>query len=105
MNTPDEILAQLNEPQQDAVKTIQGPLMVIAGAGSGKTRVLTYRIAYMLQQGINPFSILALTFTNKAASEMKNRIREIVGEPSAKSVTMGTFHSVFYKILRVEAEK
>mgnify|MGYP003546903597 FL=1 len=79
MNTPDEILAQLNEPQQDAVKTIQGPLMVIAGAGSGKTRVLTYRIAYMLQQGINPFSILALTFTNKAASEMKNRIREIVG--------------------------
>ena len=60
MNTPDEILAQLNEPQQDAVKTIQGPLMVIAGAGSGKTRVLTYRIAYMLQQGINPFSILAL---------------------------------------------
>lgn len=105
MNTPDEILAQLNEPQQDAVKTIQGPLMVIAGAGSGKTRVLTYRIAYMLMQGINPFSILALTFTNKAAAEMKSRIREIVGEASAKAVMMGTFHSVFYKILRVEAEK
>lgn len=105
MNVNDDFLNQLNEPQRDAVQTINGPLMVIAGAGSGKTRVLTYRIAYMLTQGITPYSILALTFTNKAASEMKTRIREIVGEDSAKAVMMGTFHSVFYKILRVEAEK
>lgn len=105
MNNVDEILSKLNEPQREAVQNINGPLMVIAGAGSGKTRVLTYRIAYMLSQGINPFQILALTFTNKAAAEMKNRILDIVGETRAKSVMMGTFHSVFYKILRVEGEK
>ncbi|MDR2980496.1 MAG: UvrD-helicase domain-containing protein [Bacteroidales bacterium] len=105
MSKEEKILSQLNETQQDAVSKIDGPLMVIAGAGSGKTRVLTYRIAYMLTKGINPFNILALTFTNKAANEMKERIRLLVGDASAKAVNMGTFHSVFYKILRVEAEK
>ena len=105
MNPQNSFLTQLNESQQQAVKTTDGPLMVIAGAGSGKTRVLTYRIAYMLTQGINPYRILALTFTNKAANEMKERIFKLVGDAQAKAVTMGTFHSVFYKILRVECEK
>ncbi|MDL2297253.1 UvrD-helicase domain-containing protein [Bacteroidales bacterium OttesenSCG-928-B11] len=105
MNHEEKILSELNKTQQDAVSKIDGPLMVIAGAGSGKTRVLTYRIAYMLTKGINPFNILALTFTNKAANEMKERIKNLVGDASAKAVNMGTFHSVFYKILRVEGEK
>lgn len=105
MNSPNFFLTQLNDSQQQAVKIIDGPLMVIAGAGSGKTRVLTYRIAHMLTQGINPYRILALTFTNKAANEMKDRIFKLVGDAQAKSVTMGTFHSVFYRILRVECEK
>jgi len=105
MNTEQTILSQLNVSQQEAVKKIEGPLMVIAGAGSGKTRVLTYRIAYMLSKGIVPYQILALTFTNKAAAEMKDRIFKLVGDAQAKAVVMGTFHSVFYKILRVEAEK
>jgi DNA helicase II / ATP-dependent DNA helicase PcrA len=105
MKNHNSILESLNEPQQKAVTHIEGPLMVIAGAGSGKTRVLTYRIAYMLSQGINPYHVLALTFTNKAASEMRERIYNLVGEASAKAVMMGTFHSVFYKILRVEGEK
>lgn len=105
MNSETTILSQLNETQREAVKQIDGPLMVIAGAGSGKTRVLTYRIAYMLLKGINPFNILALTFTNKAASEMKERIHTIVGDGLSKAVNMGTFHSVFYRILRVEGEK
>ena len=101
-NTVTNLLEQLNPPQQDAVKTIQGPVMVIAGAGSGKTRALTYRIAYMLQQGIDSFSILALTFTNKAAREMKERVISLVGDREGRNVWMGTFHSVFAKILRVE---
>ncbi|MCQ2271778.1 MAG: UvrD-helicase domain-containing protein [Bacteroidales bacterium] len=102
MDKAAELLSQLNDVQQSAVKQIDGPLMVIAGAGSGKTRVLTYRIAYMLTQGINPFQILALTFTNKAAGEMKERIFKLVGDSNAKAVSMGTFHSIFYRIIRVE---
>ncbi|MCF8365184.1 MAG: UvrD-helicase domain-containing protein [Bacteroidales bacterium] len=95
-------LNNLNEVQQQAVKNFEGPAMVIAGAGSGKTRVLTYRVAYMLSKGIDPFSILALTFTNKAAREMKDRILNLVGSTDAKSVWMGTFHSVFARVLRVD---
>ncbi len=98
-------LEQLNESQQAAVKYYEGPVMVIAGAGSGKTRVLIYRIAYMIDQGIDPFNILALTFTNKAAKEMKNRIVSIVGDGEAKNVWMGTFHSIFARILRIEGYK
>ncbi len=98
MNTLD----QLNDAQKVAVANYQGPSMVIAGAGSGKTRVLTYRVAYLLQQGIDPFSILALTFTNKAAREMKERILNLVGSTDARSVWMGTFHSIFARVLRVE---
>ena len=105
MNSDSELLSQLNETQQEAVRQIEGPLMVIAGAGSGKTRVLTYRIAYMLMKGITPYGILALTFTNKAAKEMKERINVLVGDVLAKSVNMGTFHSVFYRILRMEGDK
>jgi len=98
-------LDQLNDVQQNAVKQIEGPVMVLAGAGSGKTRVLTYRIAHLIELGIDPFNILSLTFTNKAAREMKSRVGSIVGESLAKSLWMGTFHSVFAKILRFEAEK
>ena len=106
MTSEEKILSELNEQQQVAVSQTEGPVMVLAGAGSGKTRVLTYRIAYMLAvNNISPFRILALTFTNKAAAEMRERIIQLVGGETAKSVTMGTFHSVFYKILRVEAEK
>jgi DNA helicase-2/ATP-dependent DNA helicase PcrA len=105
MSREQEILGQLNEAQRQAVMQINGPVMVVAGAGSGKTRVLTYRIAYMLTQGISPYSILALTFTNKAAAEMKERIYTLVGDSQAKAVAMGTFHSVFYRILRTEGEK
>lgn len=95
-------LDELNEAQKQAVKNFEGPAMVIAGAGSGKTRVLTFRVAYMLQQGIDAFNVLALTFTNKAAREMKERILQIVGNTDAKSVWMGTFHSVFARVLRVD---
>ncbi|HNR19667.1 MAG TPA: 3'-5' exonuclease [Bacteroidia bacterium] len=97
-------IEQLNEPQQQAVQHIKGPAMIIAGAGSGKTRVLTYRIVHLMQHGVDPFNILSLTFTNKAAREMKNRIAEIVGD-EARNLWMGTFHSVFARILRVESEK
>lgn len=100
-----EILSQLNDSQQAAVREISGPVMVIAGAGSGKTRVLTYRIAYMLEKGIVPWRILALTFTNKAAREMTERIMKLIGDQRAKAVQMGTFHSVFLRILRAEADK
>tara|TARA_A100001011_G_scaffold251572_1_gene259753 strand:+ start:18607 stop:20943 length:2337 start_codon:yes stop_codon:yes gene_type:complete len=98
-------LNELNETQLEPVLHKDGPLMVIAGAGSGKTRVLTYRIAHLMKQGVDPFSILSLTFTNKASREMKARILELVGEGEAKNLWMGTFHSVFARILRQEADK
>jgi DNA helicase-2/ATP-dependent DNA helicase PcrA len=97
-------LDELNDVQYKAVTTINGPVMVIAGPGSGKTRVLTYRIAYMMEQGINPRNILTLTFTNKAAREMKERLEKVVGQQS-NYVWAGTFHSIFAKILRIEADK
>jgi DNA helicase-2/ATP-dependent DNA helicase PcrA len=100
-----EYLKQLNDAQLAPVLQKDGAMIVIAGAGSGKTRVLTYRIAYLMSQGVDAFSILALTFTNKAAREMKKRISQIVGSSEAKNLWMGTFHSVFAKILRFEAER
>ncbi len=90
-----DILDQLNKEQRKAVEAVEGPVMVIAGAGSGKTRVLTYRVAHLLNQGVDPFNVLALTFTNKAAREMKERIIKLVGNADAKNVWMGTFHSIF----------
>jgi DNA helicase-2/ATP-dependent DNA helicase PcrA len=99
-----DYLTHLNSSQRQAVEQTEGPLMVIAGAGSGKTRVLTCRIAHLINQGIDPFHILSLTFTNKAAKEMKDRIQDIVGA-EAKNIWMGTFHSVFAKILRFESDK
>ncbi len=105
MSPEQSYLKELNEAQQQPVLHKDGPLMVIAGAGSGKTRVLTYRIAYLMQQGVDAFSILALTFTNKAAREMKTRIADLVGASEAKNLWMGTFHSVFARLLRAEADK
>lgn len=101
----ENYLAELNEAQRAPVLQKDGAMIVIAGAGSGKTRVLTYRIAYLMSQGVDPFNILSLTFTNKAAREMKNRIAKIVGSSEAKNLWMGTFHSIFAKILRFEADK
>lgn len=101
----EDYLKLLNPPQQQAVLQKDGPMMIIAGAGSGKTRVLTYKIAHLIQHGVDPFQILSLTFTNKAAKEMKNRIARVVGDTMAKSIWMGTFHAVFAKILRFEADK
>ena len=99
-----DLLKDLNEAQRAAVEYIDGPSLVIAGAGSGKTRVLTYKIAYLLSQGMKPWSIMALTFTNKAAREMKERIGQLVGNDLAQHLYMGTFHSIFSRILRAEAE-
>ncbi len=101
-NTPTKFLKELNQEQYDAVIQTNGPVMVIAGAGSGKTRVLTYRIAYLLANGIDPFNILALTFTNKAAREMKERVIRLIGDSQGRNVWMGTFHSIFAKILRID---
>ena len=100
-----QYLSQLNEAQLAPTLQKEGPMIIIAGAGSGKTRVLTYRIAYLMSEGVDPFNILSLTFTNKAAREMKTRISSIVGDSEAKNLWMGTFHSVFAKILRIEADK
>lgn len=97
------LTSELNPEQRKAVEQIEGPCMIVAGAGSGKTRVLTYKIAFLIESGINPFEMLALTFTNKAANEMKQRIHKLVGS-SAENIWMGTFHSVFAKILRIEAQ-
>lgn len=104
MDLLNDLLNDLNESQRKAVEYIDGPSLVIAGAGSGKTRVLTYKIAYLLQQGVKPWSIMALTFTNKAAREMKERIGKLVGQELAQHLYMGTFHSIFSRILRAEAQ-
>ena len=98
----EDFLKGLNKEQYDAVVQTDGPVMVIAGAGSGKTRVLTYRVAHLLKKGVDPFNVLALTFTNKAAREMKERVMTLIGDGDARNVWMGTFHSVFAKILRFE---
>ncbi len=99
------LLSHLNGVQKDAVEYTDGPSMIIAGAGSGKTRVLTYKIAHLIEKGVDPFQIMALTFTNKAAREMKERIEHLVRGTEARNVWMGTFHSIFARILRIEAEK
>lgn len=99
-----DYLAGLNPQQRAAVENTEGPVMIVAGAGSGKTRVITYRVAHLIEKGVDPFNILVLTFTNKASKEMRERIQKVVGN-EAKNIWMGTFHSVFAKILRVEAEK
>ena len=104
-NTMEDYLQKLNTEQRLAVQHLKGPLMVIAGAGSGKTRVLTYRIVHLLKSGVNPHNILSLTFTNKASKEMRTRIENIAGQSDARNLWIGTFHSVFSKILRFEAEK
>jgi len=101
----ENFLNELNDAQKGPVLHKDGPLMVIAGAGSGKTRVLTYRIAHLMKQGVDPFNILALTFTNKAAREMKKRIAELVGASEAKNLWMGTFHSIFARLLRFDGDK
>jgi len=105
MTMAKDFLDDLNREQRQAVEAVEGPVMIIAGAGSGKTRVLTYRVANLLRLGVDPFNILALTFTNKAAREMKERITRIVGNSDARNVWMGTFHSIFARILRFEGER
>src|SRR6187549_3535972 len=100
-----DYLAGLNEPQKEAVLHVNGPLMIVAGAGSGKTKVLTTRIIHLMENGVDAFNILALTFTNKAAKEMKERVEKILGNGEARNLYIGTFHSVFARILRFEADK
>src|SRR3954462_3799851 len=101
----EDYLQGLNDRQREAVLHITGPLMIVAGAGSGKTKVLTTRIAHLMFKGVDSFNILALTFTNKAAAEMKERIEKILGNNEARNLYVGTFHSVFARILRAEANK
>src|SRR6201991_885317 len=100
-----DYLKELNERQREAVLHVNGPIMIVAGAGSGKTKVLTTRIAHLMAQGVDAFNILALTFTNKAAKEMKERVERILGNQEARNLYIGTFHSVFARILRGEANK
>src|SRR3954465_5848882 len=100
-----EYLAGLNEQQRTAVEHIDGPLMIVAGAGSGKTKVLTTRIAHLMDNGVDSFNILALTFTNKAAAEMKERVERTLGNTEARNLYIGTFHSVFARVLRAEAPR
>src|ERR1700704_3518507 len=100
-----DYLKGLNEQQREAVLHLEGPLMIVAGAGSGKTKVLTTRIAHLMAQGVDAFHILALTFTNKAAKEMKERVEKILGNNEARNLYIGTFHSVFARILRGEAHR
>src|SRR6201981_1801340 len=100
-----DYLAGLNDAQKEAVLYTEGPLMIVAGAGSGKTKVLTTRIAHLMANGVDSFNILALTFTNKAAAEMKERVEKILGNTEARNLYIGTFHSVFARILRAEAHR
>src|SRR6185503_6240188 len=100
-----DYLRDLNERQKEAVLHVDGPLMIVAGAGSGKTKVLTTRVAHLMANGVDAFNILALTFTNKAAKEMKERVERILGNNEARNLYIGTFHSVFARILRFEADK
>src|SRR6059058_6191939 len=100
-----DYLQGLNEPQKEAVLHVDGPIMIVAGAGSGKTKVLTTRIAHLMAKGVDAFNILALTFTNKAAAEMKERIEHILGNREARNLYIGTFHAVFARIMRAEAHR
>src|ERR1041384_2886128 len=100
-----DYLRGLNDRQKEAVLQTEGPLMIVAGAGSGKTKVLTTRIAHLMANGVDSFHILALTFTNKAAREMKERVEKILGNNEARNLYIGTFHSVFARVLRIEADK
>src|SRR5260370_40822914 len=100
-----DYISELNERQREAVLHKDGPIMIIAGAGSGKTKVLTTRIAHLMANGVDSFNILALTFTNKAAAEMKERVEKILGNTEARNLYIGTFHSVFARILRAEAHR
>src|ERR1700749_3060790 len=100
-----DYLKGLNDNQREAVEHIDGPLMIVAGAGSGKTKVLTTRIAHLLRNGVDAFNILSLTFTNKAAREMKERVEKILGGTEARNLYIGTFHSVFARLLRAEAHR
>src|SRR5215831_11929080 len=101
----EDYLKGLNDQQQEAVLHLEGPLMIVAGAGSGKTKVLTTRIAHLMAKGVDAFNILALTFTNKAAAEMKERVEKILGNREARNLYIGTFHAVFARILRAEAPR
>ncbi|MDP9468155.1 MAG: UvrD-helicase domain-containing protein, partial [Chloroflexota bacterium] len=102
--TPDEILARLNPPQAEAVSHMSGPLLILAGAGSGKTRVLAHRVAHLVATGTKPWQIVAVTFTNKAANEMRERIAGLIGEEQAREATIGTFHAICARILRRDGE-